>query len=819
MQRLTGILIALLLALLPVSGVPTGIFATPAIAQETAPATPDFAAWEKTASEIESEVADPEITDQQLDERRAQLVPLRAEFQTAQGANSGRIETLRGQLAALGAPPEDGTTEAPEITARRTELQTQISEAEAPGKAAVEAYTRADNLIKQIDAILRDRQTNALLELSPSPLNPANWTLAAAALLDAGKGIAAEINRHVASDVRRQNLISNLPIILLHLVIAAVILLRGRAVMERLVRNISGRSSLRGAKVIAKLVSLGQVVLPVLGVVLVSRALQLSGMVGVRTSPIVETLPWAGFLVFAALWLAGRLFPDDAGDSQFQLAPERRREARVHIVAFGILLAIRSLLEQIVPNPEPPVYSVLAFPLLVVGGILLFRFGQLLRTHAVNATAANTEVLFRHRLITYVAYVTIAIGALAPLLAAVGYVSAATALIYPAAMTLALIGMVMFLQGLCADIYVLAIKGDEANRGDLVPVLLGFVLCALAVPFLLLIWGARGSDLAEMWIKFREGFNIAGVQVSPTIFLTFVVVFVLGYTVTKLLQGALGASILPKTKLDTGGQRAVVLGVGYVGVVLSAIIAMTAAGINLSSLAILASALSVGIGFGLQNIVQNFVSGIILLIERPVSEGDWIEVAGVQGRVRAISVRSTRIETFDRNHVIVPNASLISGQVTNITRFNLSGRVLQQVTVSGVNDSDHVQKVLEDIAKVPPMVILNPPPSVGLIGIDGGNLTFEMRLIIRDVNFRGEVQDEVLHLIHRRFKEENIVFGIMGSSKTIMADGDGVPYVLPGAIFGDKPPADPVDAEAARDGKAEEQAEENDQRRAGSPTR
>ena len=819
MQRLTGILIALIFALLPVSGVPTGVFVTPVHAQEPAQTTPDFAAWEKTASEIEGEVADPEVTDQQLDTRRAQLVPLRAEFQTAQGANNSRIDTLKGQLAALGAPPEDGTTEVPEITARRSELQTQISEAEAPGKAAVEAYTRADNLIKQIDAILRDRQTNALLELSPSPLNPANWTVAAGALLDAGKGIVAEVNRNVASDFRRQNLVSNLPIILLHLVVAAVILLRGRVWMERLVRNISGRSSLRGAKVIAKLVSLGQVVIPVLGLVLVSRALQLSGMVGVRTLPIVETLPWAGFLVFAALWLAGRLFSDDAGDSPFQLAPERRREARVHMVAFGILLAIRSLLWQIIPNPEPQVFSVLAFPLLVVGGILLFRFGQLIRAHAVNATAASAEVLFRHRLISYVAYVTIAIGALAPLLAAVGYVSAATALIYPAAMTLALIGMVMFLQGLCADIYVLAIKGDEANRGDLVPVLLGFVLCALAIPFLLLIWGARGSDLAEMWIKFRDGFNVAGVQISPTIFLTFVVVFVIGYTVTKLLQGALGASILPKTKLDTGGQRAVVLGVGYVGVVLSAIIAMTAAGINLSSLAILASALSVGIGFGLQNIVQNFVSGIILLIERPVSEGDWIEVAGVQGRVRAISVRSTRIETFDRNHVIVPNASLISGQVTNITRFNLSGRVLQQVTVSGVNDSDHVQKVLEDIAKVPPMVILNPPPSVGLVGIDGGNLTFEMRLIIRDVNFKGAVQDEVLHLIHRRFKEEGIVFGVMGSSKTIMADGDGTPYVLPGAIFGEKPAPDPVYAEAARDGKAEEQAEENDQRRAGSPTR
>jgi small-conductance mechanosensitive channel len=468
----------------------------------------------------------------------------------------------------------------------------------------------------------------------------------------------------------------------------------------------------------------------------------------------------AAFILLLARWLAQRVFPrHEPRGPVLNLDDRCRYSGRLYGALLGLTVAAFQFVQAVAESAgwSEAATNVVIFPVQVLTGLLLWRIAALLGIHCRACAAEHGgEAGFPGRVAKLISQAVLAVAVIGPLLAAVGYVKAAQALMLPTAMSLMLLAALVVVQRVLTELYVMLTRNRDGAAESLVPVLAGFALALISLPGFALIWGARAAQLLDFWTRFTQGVSLGGVQISPVVFVTFAAVFAMGYVVTRLLQGALRNTILPKTRLDTGGRNAIVSGVGYIGIFLAALIAITSAGIDLSSLAIVAGALSVGIGFGLQNIVSNFVSGIILLIERPISEGDWIEVGGKHGYVKAISVRSTRIETFDRTDVIVPNADFVSGTVTNYTRGNTVGRVIVPVGVAYGSDTRKVEAILRAVAEEHPMVLMNPAPNIMFRGFGASSLDFEIRAILRDVNWVINVQSEMNHEIARRFAEEGV---------------------------------------------------------------
>lgn len=773
MIRALGLILALALAAIPAAQAQdagetpraaAGLIGPP-VAEDAPSPIPgiDYQGWLRTAERSAAISESGSGSTFALERMRNDLTGWRDSFLDAQGVNGARIATLRQQLAALGDPPAAPATEDPRLAARRSILQAELARLRAPVVLAQEAYAEANGLIAEIDGLMRTRRTGALTARGLSPVNPFHWPAIVSDLGRLSVSLGKEIRVTFTSESRLQVLRAHLAQVVLGALAGLVLLARGRRWSVRAQLWVERRGR-RGAGLLSLLLSLGQVALPWLGLWLLVQAVQASGLPGFRLGQVIRAIPWAGAYVIVAAWLAERLFADGARlPLAADIGDEHCRRAHRLTVALGWFGTIGALLRAVLAAGEiEPVASTAALlPVQVLVSIALFRMGRAFAAAPGLAPGGDgaempESATFRRGLLVLVGRVLLAVAVLGPALTALGYGVAGEALVDPTVRTLGLIGVVIVLQAMAQELHRIIAGSDEAARDALMPVIATVVLSVAALPLLVLIWGGRAEDLGEVWARIREGFAFGDTRISPTDFVAFVLIFLLGYLVTRLVQGVLRSTILPRTRMDAGGQTAVVAGVGYVGVVIAALVAITAVGLDLSSLALVAGALSVGIGFGLQTIVSNFISGIILLVERPISVGDWIEVGDRMGIVKQISVRATRVETFDRTDVIVPNADLVSAQVVNWTRGSPVGRLILNVSVVYGTDVQRVLQVLREIAEAHPMVLLNPPPSVLLFDFGSDMLNFEMRVILRDVNFILAVRSDINAEIARRFFDEGI---------------------------------------------------------------
>lgn len=255
----------------------------------------------------------------------------------------------------------------------------------------------------------------------------------------------------------------------------------------------------------------------------------------------------------------------------------------------------------------------------------------------------------------------------------------------------------------------------------------------------------------------RDGIAVGKMRISAGDAMTFGVVFLLGYGVTRTIQRLVQQSVMQALEFEPGVQAALLTGLGYVGLTLTALIATVSAGLDLSSLAVILGALSVGAGLGLQSVVANFVSGIILLIERPIKEGDWIEVGGHAGLVARISVRSTRLRTMEQDDVIIPNSDLIGGIVRNRTYAGKMGRIDLGIGVAYGTDLERAADILCRIARECAAVEADPPPLVVLDRFDDWALELKLLCLIEDISTAPLVKSQLRFEIYRVFREEGIV--------------------------------------------------------------
>jgi small-conductance mechanosensitive channel len=366
----------------------------------------------------------------------------------------------------------------------------------------------------------------------------------------------------------------------------------------------------------------------------------------------------------------------------------------------------------------------------------------------------------------------IAVAAIAGALLA-GYASFASFLAGRTVFTLALIATLYLLLIVTDAVIGLTLSADspggrrlarqlgiEPRRLSLVGKLTSGIVRALFVLVILGLavgrWEVAAADLFEAVKGVALGIRIGDFTISFGAVFGAIVFFLVVVLLTRLVQRWLEAEVLPHTAIEPSLQLSIVTILGYVGFIIAIVVALGQIGIDPQKIALVAGALSVGIGFGLQSIVSNFVSGLILLAERPIRVGDQIVVKNEEGFVRRISVRATEIETFEKASVIIPNSELISGVVKNWTHANTLGRVNIKVAVSYDCDPDKVMEILTACVAEHPDVLKYPPPAVLLSEFGSTALTFEIFCIVPNLADRGRIKSDIHVAILRRFRDAGI---------------------------------------------------------------
>jgi potassium-dependent mechanosensitive channel len=753
-----------------------------------------LADWQRQLDLLEKELGRPHLRYSELNEFRNQLQSVRSAVADLASKLQPRLQADKAQMDLFGPAPAAGQPAEPEQTAlSRAELNYHSSLLSGGQTAVNSTNLRIENLLNAIQDIRRKNFSSVLFQPIPGVYAYETW----ASLPNHVPAALGKVRDLIAGwwrDVPDRPEVGYIVMeaLVLSLLLAAACW-RGIRRTRRWDETAEAPPFWRRASAAAASVAFRAlpVVIPVMF---------LYGMIA-STQNLPERIDWLFYLcaqtlvIIVTVWaLADAVFAPRAPHWRL-VAIADRAAARLCRLAtlLAIVYSLTTFLYVVTRLVQAPFALTIAIALpssLLVAGLVI----ALMRTPLGAASTAASPRLFKLiRTVVWAIVGAIVVCALA------GYLPLARFLAQQLVVTgsiLALIYLLLlwvdgFAQGLSDDGTIVGgwLKRSAAlepsRREQLalpISLVLKSVVLVLSVPLIMLQWGYSGPDIREWYWQLFFGFRIGNTEVTFGALLASILVFGVGYAAARLFQGWLDARVLLPAGISGGVRNSIRTAIGYIGIVIAALTAFSYAGFSLSNIAIIAGALSVGIGFGLQNLVNNFVSGLILLAERPIRVGDLVVVGGEEGYVRKISVRSTELETFDRAHVLIPNSYFVSEKVKNWTFRNNIRRVAIPVGVAYDSDPHQVKAVLLKVAANNPDVLKTPEPAVTLDEFAAASVNFTLYAFIADIAKTGTVRTELAMAILTAFAKAGIVIPF-GQTDVSIRNMDWLREVIAGAAL------------------------------------
>ena len=754
--------------------------------------------WTKTLAAAREQLATPgRRDDPAFQAAGAAAERVRDEAAKASFDASTEAEAARKLLQALGPAPKEGEPEeSDDITAQRESLTTRVASFDGRMKQADLIRTQASDLIGMFLATSRERLANLLLMRGPSPVMPAVWTKAIPDFMSTLAQIVAVPLQWLASGALAMRGAVTVAILATGLFVAALV---GWPLRKWLLRKFGRDPYEPEPSVLRRLLAatvegVARGLLPSLAVAAVYLTFLSLELFSANLAPIAAgtCLALVFFILVSSLARAA-LAPNMP---QWQLAPFDPANAKAisrTITALAAVAAVIIFVHKTVHGIGMSAEFWTAFNFvtdtMIAAGMLyllqprLWRRAQLAAAGASGASgetatsaddALSEEIeKVRRRILPALRWLMVLIAIAIPAASLLGYNRLAGYLTSNLVWTAALIGGLWLLHELLREVLEVLLSRDEnlspkvrrvltlTDRGSRVLQFwslftINLVLIIFGVAVALPIWGISWHDLSG-WLKSSElGSYLDRLTFSLSDIATAFIVFGLIMLATRWLQRALEERIFPQTRLDMGVRHSLKAAVGYIGLLVATVTAISALGLNLTNLALVAGALSVGIGFGLQGIVNNFISGLILLIERPIKVGDWVRVGDKEGFVRRISVRATEIETFQRANVIIPNAEILSTSVVNLTHRDHLGRIDIPVGVAYDSDVEKVKELLVRCGAQHPNALRSPPPQALLLGFGASALEFQLRVHVDRIERYWTIVSDLHYAIEKAFREAEI---------------------------------------------------------------